>query len=129
MLCAKRKLTGETVTAYLSQKAQGPFTCLDCGDEVILKAGRKAVNHFAHLNPLACQYALNESEEHRRCKVEIYQALLQEPNVTGAMLERPLGTNRPDGKMERGRRRNENKKRVRYATLRSAIGGERRTQK
>ena len=96
MLCAKRKLTGETVTAYLSQKAQGPFTCLDCGDEVILKAGRKSANHFAHVNPLACQYTLNESDEHRRCKVEIFQALLQEPNVTDVMLERPLGTNRPD---------------------------------
>ena len=96
MLCAKRKLTGETVTAYLSKREHAPFLCLDCNEEVILKAGRKSVNHFAHVNQLACQNAQNESEEHRRCKMEIYHALLQEPNVTDAMLERPLGTNRPD---------------------------------
>ncbi len=72
MLCAKRKLTGEIVTAYFSSKAQGPFKCPDCGDEVILKTGRRTVNHFAHVNPLACLYAENESDEHRRCKMEIF---------------------------------------------------------
>ena len=54
MLCAKRKLTGEIVTAYLASKAQGPFICPDCGDEVILKIGKRTVNHFAHVNPFAC---------------------------------------------------------------------------
>jgi competence protein CoiA len=96
MLCAKRKLTGEIVTAYLASKAHGPFKCPDCGDEVILKTGRRTVNHFAHVNPLACRYAENESEEHRRCKMEIYGALQRHPNVNNVALERPLGTNRPD---------------------------------
>jgi len=96
MLCAKQKSTGEIVTSYLASKAHGPFVCPDCGDEVVLKAGRHAINHFAHVNPLACRYAENESEEHRRCKMEIFQALSQEPRAHSAMLERPLGTNRPD---------------------------------
>jgi competence protein CoiA len=96
MLCAKRKLTGEIVNAYFASKAHGPFKCPDCGDEVIWKTGNRTVNHFAHVNPLACRYAENESEEHRRCKMEIFQALQKEPRAHSVMLERPLGTNRPD---------------------------------
>lgn len=96
MLCAKRKLTGEIVTAYFASKAHAPFVCPDCNEEVILKAGRSSVNHFAHVNPLSCLYAENESDEHRRCKLEIFQALQSAPDVRNVMLERPLGTNRPD---------------------------------
>jgi competence protein CoiA len=96
MLCAKRKLTGETVTAYFASKAHGPFVCSDCGDEVILKTGRRMVNHFAHVNPLACRYVENESDGHRRCKMEIFLALQKELNVRNVVLERPLGTNRAD---------------------------------
>jgi competence protein CoiA len=96
MLRARRKLNGEIITAYLTSKADGPFICLDCNEEVILKAGKRSVNHFAHTNPIACQYTQNESDEHRRCKTEIFQALLREPGVHSAILERPLGTNRPD---------------------------------
>ena len=96
MLCARRKSDGQTVTAYFESKANGPFVCPDCRDEVILKTGRRTVNHFAHVNPLACRYAENESEEHRRCKMEIFQALQKEPGVRNIALERPLGSNRPD---------------------------------
>lgn len=96
MLCAQRKLTGEIVTAYLATKAQGPFVCPDCREAVILKASRRSVNHFAHADPLACHHARNESDEHRRCKLEIFEALSRDPRVRSAMLERPLGTNRPD---------------------------------
>ncbi len=77
-------------------KSHGPFRCPDCGDEVILKTGKRTVNHFAHVNPLACLYAENESDEHRRCKMEIFLALQKEPHVRNVALERPLGTNRPD---------------------------------
>ena len=96
MLCAKRKLTGEIVTAYLASKANAPFFCPVCGDEVVLKSGSTKVNYFAHKNPLVCRYDANESEDHRQCKMQIYQALLREPNVEKAAMERPLGTNRPD---------------------------------
>ena len=91
MLCAEQKLTGEIVTAYLASKASGPFVCPDCRDEVILKTGRRTVNHFAHVNPLVCRYAENESDEHRRCKMEIFRALQNEPHVRNVALERPLG--------------------------------------
>lgn len=88
MLCAKRKNTGEIINAYFASKAHGPFVCSDCGDEVILKTGRRTVNHFAHVNPLACQYAENESDEHRRWKMEIFLALQKEPHVRNAALAR-----------------------------------------
>jgi competence protein CoiA len=96
MLCARQKSTSKTVTAYLARKLDAPFFCLVCGDEVLLKAGAMKVNYFAHKNPLACRFNSNESAEHRRCKFEIYRALLQQPNVEKAAMERPLGTNRPD---------------------------------
>src|ERR1039458_4057893 len=96
MLCPRRKSDGQTVTAYFESKANGPFVCPDCGDEVILKTGKRTVNHFAHVNPLACRYAENESEEHRRCKMEIFQALQKEPAVRNVALERPLENIRPD---------------------------------
>jgi competence protein CoiA len=96
MLSAKRKSDGQTVLAYFEAKRNGPFTCLDCGDEVILKLGRNKTDHFAHANPIACKFAEGESDQHRRCKLEIYEALLQMPNVANPALERPLGLVRPD---------------------------------
>jgi len=96
MLCAKRKLTGEIVTAYFANKSQAPFSCPECSDPVILKSGKSRVNYFAHENPLACRYAENESDNHRRCKMEIFLALQKEPHVRNVALERPIGTNRAD---------------------------------
>lgn len=96
MLSARRQSDGQTVTAYLESKTNGPFACLVCNDPVVLKTGKRTVNHFAHVNPLACRYAENESEEHRRCKMEIFQAFQKEPGVHNVALERPFGTNRPD---------------------------------
>jgi len=96
MLLARRKSDGHTVTAYSELKLNGPFSCLICGDPVLLKGGRNRINHFAHANPIACKFAEGESDEHRRCKMEIYEALLQQPHVRNVALERPLGTVRPD---------------------------------
>jgi competence protein CoiA len=96
MLSARRKSDGQTVTAYLELKRNGPFFCLVCNDEVILKGGRQRVNHFAHANPIACKFAEGESETHRRCKMEIYEALLRTPGVSNVALERALGEIRPD---------------------------------
>ena len=47
-----------------------------------------------HAEPVSRR--IPESEEHKRCKLAIYQALLSQPHVTKVRLERPLGTNRPD---------------------------------
>jgi competence protein CoiA len=96
MLSARRKVDGQTVLAYDERKENGPFCCLECGDPVILKTGRNRINHFAHEFPLARHYAENESDDHRRCKLEIYQALLRHPNATHVALERQLGEVRPD---------------------------------
>jgi len=96
MLCAKRKSDGQTVNAYFESQRNGPFVCVDCNEEVILKAGSSKINHFAHANPIACKYAEGESDAHRRCKLEIFQALQREPSVRNVALERPLGPVRPD---------------------------------
>jgi competence protein CoiA len=96
MLCARRKSDGQTVTAYLESKTNAPFACLACGDPVSLKTRRRTVNHFAHVNPVACKFATGETDEHRRCKMKIYEALLREPSVGNAALERPLEGVHPD---------------------------------
>lgn len=96
VLSALRKSDGQTVTAYEQRKENGPFCCLECGDPVILKAGRNRINHFAHENPLARHYAEAESDEHRRCKMEIYEALLRAQGVRNVAMERALGEVRPD---------------------------------
>ena len=96
MLSAKRKSDGQTVAAYFESKANGPFVCLECNEEVILKTGGAKVNHFAHANPIACKFAVGETEAHRRCKVEIFLALRETPGVRKVALERPLDEVRPD---------------------------------
>ena len=90
MLCAKRKLTGEIVTANSVLKTHAPFICPQCTELVVLKTGNVRVNYFAHVNYFACRNGASESEAHRQCKMEIYEALLSEPNVHSVALERPL---------------------------------------
>jgi competence protein CoiA len=102
MLSARRQKDGQTVSAYFESKANAPFFCLVCNDKVLLKTGRNRINHFAHANPLACRFAEAESETHRRCKMEIYEALLCEPNVSNVRLEQPMGSVRPDVMAEIG---------------------------
>lgn len=96
MLSARRKSDGERVLAYFERQSNGPFACLDCNEEVILRNGRNRVDHFAHANPIACKFARSESDEHRRCKVEIFEALKRDGRVRNVSLERPLGAVRPD---------------------------------
>jgi len=96
MLSARRKSDGQAVTAYLSSKSHAPFVCIVCNDPVVLKIGRGHISHFAHANPLACRYAENESEAHKRCKMEIYIALSRQPGVRNVTLECPLENVRPD---------------------------------
>src|SRR5207244_1162963 len=96
MLCARRKSDGQTVAASSTSKRNAPFLCLECGYEVVLRAGKKRVGHFAHLNALVCHNWESESEAHRRCKIEIYEALRNEHCVRDVVLERSLGSVRPD---------------------------------
>ena len=96
MLCAQRKSTGDQAIATSESKANGPFVCPECATEVVLRIGSVRVSHFAHKSPVTCTYGAGETDAHRRCKMAIYEALLREPNVRKAALERSLKTVRPD---------------------------------
>lgn len=96
MLSARRKSDGTTVTADMESKSNAPFYCLTCGDPVLLRTGKNRISHFAHEYPLARHYGDNESEEHRRCKIEIFEMLQRTPGVQDVRLERALGEVRPD---------------------------------
>jgi competence protein CoiA len=96
MLCAKRKLDQQTAVANSASKLNGPFLCPECENEVVLKVGTVRLNHFAHKTSSNCEYGKGETEVHRKCKMAIYEALLKEPNVKKAALERSLKTCRPD---------------------------------
>ena len=62
MLRAIRTSDGETVEAWSQREAVGPFSCPACGGEVILRGGRRRLNHFAHAPEQTCRYDLGESE-------------------------------------------------------------------
>lgn len=96
MLCAKRKANDQSAIAYSELKSNGPFLCPECDKEVVLKIGTVRLNHFAHKSAKSCDYGAGETDAHRRCKKAIYEALLREPNVKKAALERSLTTCRPD---------------------------------
>lgn len=96
MLCAKRKRDGQEVFARTELRSNGPFLCLQCGEEVVLHKGSFRIHHFAHKSPLQCSNGSGETDSHRRCKMEIYEALRQVPSVSDVQLERSLGTVRPD---------------------------------
>jgi competence protein CoiA len=96
MLTARRQSDGQTVTADLERKANAPFYCLTCGDQVILKTSKNRVSYFAHRYPLGRHYGDNESDEHRRCKLEIFAALKRTQGVEDVRLECALGEVRPD---------------------------------
>lgn len=62
----------------------------------MLRKGPVKIHHFAHKPPILCSYGTGESEEHRKCKIEIFERLLKEPSVTGCEIEKDLGSVRPD---------------------------------
>ncbi|HBG35277.1 MAG TPA: hypothetical protein DDX01_08100 [Holosporales bacterium] len=62
--------------AWETLKADGPFHCLECLGEVILKKGPKKEHHYAHKPPVNCEYGATESQLHLHAKREIYNALL-----------------------------------------------------
>ena len=96
MLRAIRKNDGVTVEAWSQRESSGPFACPSCGSEVILRGGRRRLDHFAHVAERKCPHDLGESENHRRCKAEIWVCLKEAPRVVDLQLERPLGEVRAD---------------------------------
>jgi len=96
MLCAFRTRDSVQVIAAKEVKNTGPFKCPSCNEGVVLRCGTLRLPHFAHKPPVTCSYGKGETEDHRRCKAEIYAALLKRTDVTDVVLERPLGDVRPD---------------------------------
>ncbi|GHO73973.1 hypothetical protein KSD_17440 [Ktedonobacter sp. SOSP1-85] len=87
---------GETVMAWEATREDGPFFCPECDEEVILKKGSIVLPHFAHYPEASCSYGTGESEQHRRAKYEIYEALRVHPSVSHLEVERYLTEVRPD---------------------------------
>lgn len=87
---------GETVMAWEATREDGPFFCPECDEEVILKKGSIVLPHFAHYPEASCSYGTGESEQHRRAKYEIYEALRSHPSVSHLEVERYLKEVRPD---------------------------------
>lgn len=96
MLTATRQSDGQKVGAWEADKSDKPFICFCCQQVVTLRKGGVRAAHFAHQPPVTCEYGTGESEEHRRCKISIYESLAAHPRVTKCELERNLGTVRPD---------------------------------
>jgi len=97
MLCAQT-FFGEQVQARVAKKTLKHY-CPECREAVILKRGLVKIAHFAHKATAGCEYGSGETEEHRSAKQFIYDLLLKAPanyGVSKVMLERGLGTVRPD---------------------------------
>lgn len=90
------KESDETVMAWEITREDGPFFCPECEEEVILKKGFIILPHFAHYPEASCSYGTGESEQHRRAKYEIYEALKAHPDVNYLRVERYLKEVRPD---------------------------------
>jgi competence protein CoiA len=91
-----RRKTGEDARAWEESKETGPWFCPACGEDLIIRLGEIQVHHFAHRANTDCDWGSGESDEHRRCKVDLFQSLLHMPSVSMLKLERDLKTVRPD---------------------------------
>ena len=96
MLTAIRQRDALKVGAWEVEKQDKPFLCPCCSQVLTLRRGGIKASHFAHQPPVLCEYGEGESEEHRRCKISIYEALHKDPRVTKCEMERDLGAVRPD---------------------------------
>lgn len=96
MLTALRQSDSTKVLARVSEKTEAPFVCPRCNGDLVLRKGQIKVHHFAHRPPITCTLGIGETNEHLKAKLEIYDALQQEPNVTELELERDFGVSIAD---------------------------------
>ena len=87
---------GVKVLARETVKLDGPFCCPGCTGEVFIHKGRVRVHHFAHRKSQGCGEGVGESEEHRRCKEEIFVSLRASQCFSVVELEKYLGDVRAD---------------------------------
>lgn len=96
MLCAIRSNDGKIVLASQAGDSGNTFYCPICEGVVLPSKDESGMEHFVHTVPGICSYGLGETKIHRRCKAEIYNALLRAPHVSDVKLERYLKEVRPD---------------------------------
>jgi competence protein CoiA len=96
MLCAIPQRDKRKVAAWDQQKSDGPFSSPLCIAETTLKKGTMKVHHFAHKPPILCEYGRGETEQHRECKLTIYEGLRRHGRFRDVEIERSMGTVRPD---------------------------------
>lgn len=96
MLTATRQLDSVKVLARDSTSLEAPFLCPRCRRQLILRKGRIKVHHFAHNPPVTCSFGTGETEQHLRAKLEIYDALRTQTNITELEVERDCGTSVAD---------------------------------
>ena len=96
MLLALRDNSIRPILANRELDPKVNYSCPECGRRVILHVGQVRTPHFSHKAIDSCSYGAGETETHRRCKTEIYEALLHSPHVSDVRLERNLQDVRPD---------------------------------
>lgn len=96
MLTAIQENSQKKVNALSVEKEASPFSCPECGTNVILKKGLLKTPHFAHKPPVTCDYGSGESEEHRRCKSSIFENASLLADVDDCEIEKSFGAVRPD---------------------------------
>jgi len=87
MLVANLSACSSRVLARDIDRGSGPFKCPICGNEVILRKGQVRIHHFAHRAKLSCTHGAGESDQHRRAKEELFEAMKNEPGVEQCELE------------------------------------------
>ncbi len=67
-------LNRERIDAFIAER--GPeYRCPECEGVVILKKGRKVIDHFAHKPPTDCSWASGETRAHLEAKLLVAKAL------------------------------------------------------
>jgi competence protein CoiA len=96
MLTGRRSIDSRVVTSFAVAKWDGPFTCVACQEPIKLSGSKFHINHFKHVSNTKCSLGKGESDIHRKCKLEIFQALATSTQVTDLRLETPLTSVRAD---------------------------------
>lgn len=87
----------ETIVAWDAVRSDGPFRCKQCGKPALLVKGDIRAHHFRHEpDHVHCDQERGETEAHRDCKVQIYNALLGTEAAESVELERRIGQNIAD---------------------------------
>ena len=87
MICAINNKDIKVIAKNVVKK-DGPFICPVCKEEVTLKKGRIKTHHFSHKAKSLCAYGRGETEIHRQCKTDLYDALLKVNNIQGVDIEK-----------------------------------------